>query len=139
MFTFILRFLGNVLVGICLASLSLLFMSIASLLRLTPRFLRFIRLCLRGFLVLSVRLYAFLFSILDPIIQQLLHADILADPCRMVACLLSSLLIGLLLVLLSISPVSPWIILPCLVHGVAVDLAWGEFEQPGGVQMGRSQ
>ena len=62
MFTFLLRFLGNVLIGVCLAALSLVFMSVAALLRLTPRFLRFVRACLRGFLILSVRLYYNLFS-----------------------------------------------------------------------------
>ena len=136
MFTILSHFLGNFLVGILIAALSLVLLSIAALLRLLPRFLQFVRLCLRGFLILSVRLYGFLFSLSAPAAQELLQVDLMANPWRMIACVLVSLLLGLLVLLLTQSPRLAWILLPFLLHGLGVGLTWDELEHPNGIQMG---
>jgi len=124
------------LVGTCLVSLSLVFFSIAALLRLLPPFLNLIRLGLRGFLILSFRLYHLLFTRMAPIIQQRLNINILTGPLRVIASLLLSLILSLLFLLLTNLPVTGWSIGLALLHGLSVGLAWDEIEKPGGLQLG---
>ena len=54
----------------------------------------------------------------------------------MVACILTSLLLGLLVLLVTQLPEMAWIIVPSLLHGLGVGLTWNELEEPGGIQMG---
>ena len=136
MLGFVSRFLVSFLVGTLVASLSLFFVSLAGLLRLLPRLLQFLRHCLRSLLILCVHLYRFIFSLIAPMIQWFLPIDLMANPWRMIACVLVSLLIGLLVPLVTQMPEMAWIIVPSLLHGLGVGLTWNEIEEPGGLQMG---
>ena len=136
MIGFVLRFLASFLVGALVFSLSLFFVSLAGLLRLLPRILQFLRLCLRSLLILSVHLYRLIFSLLAPVIQRFVPVDLTANPWRMVACVLVSLLLGSLVLLVTQLPEMAWILVPFLLHGLGVGLTWTELEEPGGIQMG---
>ena len=75
MFTLLLRLFDRLLLGSCFASLSLVFLSIAVLLRLLPRFLRLLARGVRGLLVLSFRLYQSLLLRLDSGVRQYLGVE----------------------------------------------------------------
>jgi hypothetical protein len=124
------------LVGICLASLSLVFFGIAALLRLFPQFLRLLRLGLRGFLILSFRLYHLLLTPVAYIFQHFLDIDIFASPIRVIASLLLSMVLGWLFTLLAEVPVVGWEIVLFILHGLFVGLAWDEIGDPAGLQLG---
>jgi hypothetical protein len=124
------------MVGTCLVSVSMVFLSIAGLLRLLPRFLHLIRLGSRSFLILSFRFYHLLLTRMAPVIQQHLNIHILVGHARVVATLLLSLSLGLLFLALTNLPVTRWSVGLSLLHGLAVGLAWDEIEKPGGLQLG---
>jgi len=124
------------LVGTCLASMSLVFLSIAALLRLLPQFLKLIRLGLRGFLILSFRFYHLLLTRIAPVIQQCLNINVLTVHLRVVASLLLSLILGLVFLFLTSLPVTGWSVGLSVLHGLSVGLAWDEIEKPGGLQLG---
>ena len=124
------------LAGICLASLSLLFFSIAALLRLLPQFMHVVRLGLRGFLILSFRFYHLLLTRMAPAIQQRLNVNILAGHSRVLASLLLSLTLGGLFLYLADLPVTGWSAGLFLLHGLSVGLAWDEIAKSGGLQLG---
>jgi hypothetical protein len=124
------------LVGICLASMSLAFFSIAALLRLLPHFLSLIQRALRVFLILSFRFYHLVLTCIAPTIQQLLNVDILVGSARIVASLLLSLVLGLLFILVTGWIVTGWSIVLFLLHGLFVGLAWDEIGNPAGLQLG---
>ena len=127
------RLLGSVLAGVCLAALGLILSGLAALLRLLPRLTR---LGLRGFLILSFRLYHLLLTRVAPGVEQHLNVKVLAAPSRVVACFLLSLVLGLSFLLLTNLPVTGWGVGLSLLHGLAVGLAWDEIEKPGGLQLG---
>ena len=127
---------GNLVAGICLSSVSLLFFGAAILLKLLPQSLRTMRLGLRGFLILSFRFYRFLFTHLAQAVQQHFKLDILDNPARTVASLLVSLALGSLALLAGGIRFTALSVGLCLLHGVAVSLAWEETEQPEGIRMG---
>lgn len=124
------------LVGTCLASMILVFLSIAALLRLLPQFLKLIRLGLRGFLILSFRFYHLLLTRIAPVIQQCLNINVLTVHLRVVASLLLSLILGLVFLFLTSLPVTGWSVGLSVLHGLSVGLAWDEIEKPGGLQLG---
>jgi hypothetical protein len=124
------------LMSVCCVSLSLVLLSFAGLLRLLPRFLAFIHLVLRCFLILSYRLYHLLLARTAPAIQQRLGFDVLVGHWRLVACLTLSLCLGLLFLVLTGLPVTGWGVGLSLLHGLAVGLAWDEIQAPGGLQLG---
>ena len=136
MFGLMFRVFEHLLVEVCLATLSLVFLGVAVLLRLLPRSFNLVRFCLRGLLTLSFRLYRFLFTHLAPFVQRQLSVDILANPSRMVASFLLSLVLGLLFLVVTHLPVTGWSVGLCLLHGLAVGLAWDEMEEPDGLHLG---
>jgi hypothetical protein len=124
------------LVGVCLASLSLLFFSIAGLLRLLPGVINLVRRVLRGLLILSFRFYRLLLTCVAPFFEQRLNIDIFAGLSRVIASTILSLILGLLLLALLNLPLTEWSVGLCFLHGLAVGLAWDEIERPGGLQLG---
>ncbi len=132
----LLRLFDRVLVGTCLVSLSLVFLSLAALLRLLPRLLHLIGRCLRGLLILSFRLYRLLLTRIAPPLQRRLRVDILDGPARLIASVVLSLALGALVLVLSRFRVTAWSIVLWLLHGLFVGLAWDEIEEPGGLRLG---
>lgn len=124
------------LLGACLFSLSLLFFSLAAMLRLLPNFLHLVRLGLRGLLILSFRLYYLLFRRMAAPVKQRLNINILSDHWRVIFSVLFSLVLGLFFLLLTGWPVTGWGIGLTLLHGLCVGLAWDEIENPAGLQLG---
>jgi hypothetical protein len=124
------------LVSTCFVSLGLVFLSIVTFLRLLPQLLYWIRVGLRGFLILSFRFYHLLFTRMAPTIQQRLDINILIGHWRVVASLLLSLILGLLFLFLIGWSVTRWRVVLALLHGLSVGLAWDEIEKPGGLQLG---
>jgi hypothetical protein len=130
------RLFEHVLVGACLSSLSLALFGITACLRLLPRFLHLARLGLRGFLVLSFRLYYRVLSHLAPAARRHLRIDILTGGHRVAASASFSLVLGLLLVLILGRPVTGWSLGLSLLHGLFVGLVWDDIEEPGGFRLG---
>jgi hypothetical protein len=136
MFGLVSRLFERVLVGVCLSSLGLLFFSIAALLRLLPGFLRLASRGLRVGLVLSFRFYRLLLARVAPTIERRLKINVLIDPSRVVASALLSIVMGSLLMFVIGLPVTVWSVGLCLLHGLAVGLAWDEVEAPEGLRLG---
>ena len=130
------RLLGRLLVGSCFASGSLLLLSLAVLVRLLPRLLRLTRRALRGFLILSFRLYRLLLRPLAPLILQRFNANILSGVLRVSACLMLSVGLGLLVLVVGGLRLTGWAVGLFLIHGLAVGLSWDEVGSPGGLQLG---
>ena len=134
----------NLLVGLsnqfllaaCCVSIILVFLSLAALLRLLPVLLNAIRLGLRAILILSYRLYALVLTRVAPEVEERLGFDILTGIPRLVATVLLSLVSGLLFVTITHLPLTAWIWVLLVLHGLAVGLAWDEIAQPGGLQLG---
>jgi hypothetical protein len=68
--------------------------------------------------------------------RQGLDVDIEDGFPRAAACSLLSLGLGVILLLLIRGRVTGWGLGLCLLHGLAVALAWDEIEDPGGLQLG---
>jgi hypothetical protein len=123
------RLFGEVFVWACLASLAVLFFSLAIWLRLLPHLLR-------GVLILSFRLYSFLLVPIAEPMRADIGVDILDGFWRVICCLLLSGSFGLLLLVVLGLPITVWSVGLCLLHGLVVGLAWDEIQQPGGLQLG---
>jgi hypothetical protein len=124
------------MIGMCLTSISMVLFSLAALLRLLPRLMSFTRLCLRGLLILSFRLYDLTLSNLAPLFQRF-GIDLLSGYPRLIACMLLSLLFGLLIITLIGLPINGWTVAVSLIHGLLVGLAWDETGDPDGLQLGK--
>lgn len=136
MLALVFRLFEHMLIGVCLTSLSMVFVSLTALLRLLPRSLPLIRRGLRGFLVLSFRFYRLLFTHLAPTIQRWLDIDILRGYSRVAAAVVASLVLGLSLICLTNLPINGWGVGLALLHGLTVGSAWDEIESPRGLQLG---
>lgn len=121
---------------ICLFSLAQVLIALALLLRFLPALVKFARLCLRGFLILSFRLYRLLLKPIAPVVQRYVGVDILSGMARVVATLLLSLVLGFVLLLVMQWPVAIWNIGLFALHGLLVGLAWDEMEHPSDLRMG---
>jgi len=130
------RFLGYLLTGSCMFSVSLLFLSLAVSIRLLPRLLKFLWRCIQGFLILSYQLYAILINRLAPMMDRYLHIDLLNNLWRLVTSLIFSVALGILVVYLADPIAIEWVIIPAMLHGLIVGLAWDKLLQPGGLQLG---
>jgi hypothetical protein len=130
------RLVERVLVGTCLGSVNLILLGVAGLIRLLPEALRLIHFCLRGVLILSFRLYRLILGRLAPMMRQGLGLDLQDGFPRAVVCSLLSLALGAMLLILIRGHVTGWGLGLCLLHGLAVALAWDEIEDPGGLQLG---
>ena len=130
--------LSRFLFGSLLFSMILLFLSAATSIRLFPRLLKFIHRFLRGFLILSYRLYYLIFTILQPAVYRWFETDIHQGNFRLMFCVLFSLIIGMLPITLLHPSWSLWILGFCILHGLFVGLAWEDIENPSGIQFGRS-
>ena len=125
----------HTLVGICLASLSLVLFSFAILLRQTPRLVGFLRQCLRWLLILSYRFYQLILMFVSQVVEPHLGIDIFSGFARILACLTLSLIFGSLIVMVTDFPLA-WASGLAIFHGLAVGLAWDDIEKPNGFQLG---
>ena len=125
----------STLVGVCLTAFSLVLFSLAALLRLLPSLAAFCRLCLRAFLVISYHLYRLILRRANPFVQSYAGIDLLSGHFRITSCLLLSIFGGLLVTLLSGFSYR-WCLGVALTHGLLLGLAWDEFENPDGLQLG---
>jgi hypothetical protein len=130
------RLFERVLVGTCLGSMNLVLLALAGLLRFLPQLFHLARSCLRGILILSFRLYRLIVTRLAPTVWDALGVDVRDGFPRVVACALLSLVLGTILLFLVRGGITGWGVGMCLVHGLAVALAWDEIEAPGGLQLG---
>jgi len=122
----------SLLVGACLLSPMLCFLSLAASLRLLPPFLRFLHGCLRVLLILSFRLYRLLLQWVSDTVK----VDLLQGWRRLAATTLVSTVVGLTLILVAGWNVEWWSFGICVLHGLCIGLVWREIETPGGVQLG---
>ena len=130
------RIFEHALMGTCLTSISIVFFSLATLLRLLPRFFVFLWFCLRGLLILSFRLYHLIISRTNPFIQIHLGVNILAGIPHLLFCVLLSTTIWVLILLLTWFSLPIWSITLPILHGLTLGLFWDEFEKPGGLRLG---
>lgn len=134
--TLILRILSRFFFGSLLFSMILLFLSVATSIRLFPRLLRIIHRFLRGFLILSYRLYRTLLTSLFPAISQWFDVDILQGNFRLAFCVSFSLIISLIPISLLAPTWALWVLVFWILHGLFVGLAWDDIENPEGIQLG---
>ena len=127
--------LEHTLVGLCLASLSLVLFSLAILLRQTPRLASFLRQCLRWLLILSYRFYRLILVQVNQSAGHYLGIDLFSGFARILACLVLSLILGALILMLTNLPLA-WAAGLSILHGLAVGLAWDDIERPAGFQLG---
>lgn len=136
MFSILSRLFGNLIVGACFFSLIFCLLSLGVLLRLFPKLLRALRFVLRGFLILSYRLYALILNCLSPFLRRYLAIGVLAGIGRVAATLLLSLGLGWILAALIHFNISGWFLALLILHGLFVGLVWEEIARPGGFQLG---
>jgi len=127
--------LEHSLVGICLASMSLVLFSLAILIRQTPHLAGFLRLCLRWILILSYRFYHLILVQVSRGAKPRLGIDVFSGFARILACLFLSLILGSLFSLITNLPFAMVVGLAIL-HGLVVGLAWDDTERPNGFQLG---
>jgi len=132
----IIHLLGNMLIGICFSTVSLFFVSLAITLRLLPRLLSFLWMCLRGFLILSYRLYNMVLTPFANKLEQTFNIDILSNLSRVMFSLILSVTIYILLVHFTNLRVPDWMIAFPILHGLVVGLMWDGLSKPGGLQLG---
>jgi len=130
------RLFNQLLIAGCCLSLILVLVSLAGLIRLLPALLPFARLGLRVFLVLSYRAYALILSRLAPDAKRGLGIDILSGFPRVVATGLLSLVVGLVFLALTRSPVTIWNAGLFLLHGLVVGWVWNGIEEPDDLLLG---
>jgi hypothetical protein len=136
MLVLLLRVFEHVLVGVCLTSLSLLIFSIVALFRLLPGTFKFVNFCLRWFLILSFRFYKLILTRMNAILEPYIPIDLLSICPRIVACVCLSLLIAVSIIFLANLQLTWWSVAIPVIHGLIVSLAWDEFTEPGGLQLG---
>ncbi len=132
----ILHLFGNLFIGICVSAISLLFVSLAITIRLLPKFLSFSRLCLRGFLILSFRLYKMILTPISNPLERMFNINILSNLPRVVATMMLSVTGYLFIVHLTKLNTPDWLIALAILHGLTVGVIWGGLMQPGGLQLG---
>jgi hypothetical protein len=136
MFAGILRLFGFSLLGICFLAVNLTLVVLVLLIRFLPRSFPWIRQGLRIFLIFSFRAYKFILVRMASGIKDAFGVDILNGNWRLVLCTIISLLLYLLILLLTWTQISGWLIgLSCL-HGLLVALIWDEMEDPEGIHLG---
>jgi hypothetical protein len=128
--------LTQLLVGACLLSPIVFFLSLAAFLHLLPAFVRFCHWCVRATLILSYRLYALILGWLAPVIRRVTGIDPRVGWPRLGATLLLSAAIGIAILLVTHLPFNGWSATVIVIHGLAVGLAWDEIASPGGLQLG---
>ena len=124
------------LFGSLLLSMMLLVLSVTTTIRVFPRLLNIIHRILRGFLILSYRLYHILLTILQPVVYGWFGVEILQGTFRWMFCLLFSLIIGLIPIILLDPSWVLWVLIFWILHGLFVGLAWDDIENPEGIQLG---
>lgn len=131
----ILQIFEHAAIGVCLSSLSLVFFSLAVLLRMFPSFLKFVRSCLRAALILSYRFYDLIFKRLDPLVANF-GIEVTSGFPRIIASVVLSSAFGLSILAFTGLPVSGWVLIICVLHGLTIGLAWDEVEEPDGLKLG---
>jgi len=131
-----LRILSRFLFGSLLFSMMLLFLSVATSIRLFPGLMKLIHQFLRGFLILSYRLYHIILLVIQPAVARWFEADILHGNFRLAFCVFFSAIISLIPITLVGPSWSLWVLSFWILHGLFVGLAWDDIENPGGIQFG---
>jgi hypothetical protein len=127
---------GTIIVGTTVFTMNLLFMALASLLRLMPLFLPLLGRVVWGVLVYSCRLYYLLLGRVAPLVERLTRVKILEGLCRLGVILSLSLLLGLGFLLVAQIPITVWTVLPFVLHGIFVDAVWNEIPGLGSLETG---
>jgi hypothetical protein len=104
--------------------------------RLFPTIARFLRACLRGFLILSYRFYALLLMPIAQFSKRHLGIDILSGLGRIVVTVSLSLVMGVLFLLLTNGQLTGWIVVFIVLHGLVVGIIWDDIQYPGELQLG---
>ncbi len=136
MLAFFSRLFGQFALAGCCLSLNMLLVSFAILIRRLPALLDLARRALRGWLVLSYRLYSAVLSALAPLCWQLAGLNLVAWWPRTLLSLGVSLLSGVGLHLLLGLPPRLWTLIPFALHGLVVGALWDELTEPGGIRLG---
>lgn len=135
--TLLSRLVSRVLGGAVLVSLTALLLSLASLVRVFPWLLRMAQRLLRALLILSYRLYRLILVSMREFVLATLHLDVLRGVPRLALCALLSVTFGLIVIMLTNTPLVGWVLGAFGLHGLIVGLAWDDIEHPGGIRLGR--
>ena len=136
MLTLISRIVGSLVIGVCLSSYTMIFLTLIFSIRNLPRAFSGIQRLLRRFLRFSFQIYAFLLRRLRPLFYDLAGIDITTTIPRTIFTTLLSLVIGVGILLLLNFPIPIWLIAMFTIHGLFVGLAWKEIVTPGEFQFG---
>jgi hypothetical protein len=105
------------------------------LLRWLPSILAFLRNLVQWALVISVDIYRAILTWLAPLAQRV-RINLVANPWRSVACVLLSLMIGVIIMLLAGWNITPPGLGGCAAHGLIVGVVWDQLGPPSGVRFG---
>ena len=105
------------------------------LLRWLPGILAALRDLVQWALVISADIYRAILTRLAPLAQRV-RINLVANPWRSVACVLLSLMFGVIIMLLA-----GWVITPpglggCAAHGLIIGIVWDQLGPPSGVRLG---
>ena len=128
--------LEHTLVGGCLVSIILFFVSAAALLRLLPALVAAGMQALRVLMLVSLHLYRRLLTELAPLVESLAGIDILQGLPRIGATSGLSLCLGLAPLWVLHLPLTIWTGGLLVLHGAVIGLVWGELEEPGDLHLG---
>lgn len=128
--------LGTIVVGTTVFTLNLLFMGLASVLRLLPLLFPLLGRFCWGTLVFSCRFYYLLLGRVAPLLEQHTQIKILEGLTRLGVVLGMSLALGLGFLFLSQIAITWWTVLPFVIHGFFVDFAWDDIPGLGALEMG---
>lgn len=128
--------LGTVVIGTTVFTINLVFMGIASVLRLLPLLLPLLGRIAWGTVVFSCRLYYLMLRRIAPVVERQTKIKILEGLWRMGVTLGMSLTLGLGILFFSGMAITWWTMLPFLVHGLFVDFAWDDIPGLGALETG---
>ena len=130
--------IGRILFGFCSISTFFIMLVVTLFIRNLPKLMRLFLQLFRQILYLSYLIYYYLLTWIDVYVQYHLQINLLANPERIIACILFSITFYSLITLIRDKSISIWIAGCWALHGFLIGYLWKEFFEPDGLNMGES-
>ena len=130
--------IGRILFGFCSISTFFIMLVVTLFIRNLPKLMRLFLQLFRQILYLSYLIYYYLLTWIDVYVQYHLQINLLANPERIIACILFSITFYSLITLIQAKPISTWVAGCWALHGFLIGYLWKEFFDPDGLNMGES-
>ena len=130
--------IGRILFGFCAIFTFLIMLVMMFFFHNLPKLMRLFLQLFRQVLYLSYLIYYTLLTWLDDHFRYRLQINLLANPERIIACILLSIISYWLITLIRDKQLSIWIAGCWALHGFLIGYLWKEFFDPDGLNMGES-